>query len=146
MMNTRYQATVGILILLSGLLIPAALSAQEIVIESANPSEAEQGTILEVAINGDGFDKTVKEVKFLVHCEQPCADDTGGVAVNSFQVNNSKKITATVNVAAQAKLSSYDIALSTRGRGGKGTTYRFENLFTVKLRPNQQLLSCGEVT
>lgn len=145
-MNSRLHTIFGFMILLSGLPVPVALSAQEIVIESANPSEAEQGTILDVVINGDGFDKTVKEVKFLVHCEQPCADDTGGVVVNSFQVNSSKKITANVNVAAQAKLSSYDIAVATRGRGGKGTTYREENLFTVKLRPNQQLLSCGDVT
>ena len=142
-MNTRYHAIAGFLILLIGLLAPTALLAQEMVIESANPSEAEQGTAnLEVAINGDCFDKSVKEVKFLVSCEQPCPDDPGGVVVNSFRVNNSKKITAYIDVGAEAKLSSYDITVSSRGRGGKGTTYRGEGLFSVKLRPNQDLYDC----
>lgn len=145
-MNTRYHAIAGFLILLIGLLAPTALLAQEMVIESANPSEAEQGTAnLEVAINGDGFDKSVKEVKFLVSCEQPCPDDPGGVVVNSFRVNNSKKITAYIDIGAEAKLSSYDITVSSRGRGGKGTTYRGEGLFSVKLRPNQELLECHEI-
>ena len=43
-MNTRYHAIAGFLILLIGLLAPTALLAQEMVIESASPSEAEQGT------------------------------------------------------------------------------------------------------
>jgi len=145
-MNTRIHTKFGILMLLSMLVFPVATQAQEMSIDSADPSEAEQGTVnLDVVINGGGFDKTVKEVKFLVHCEQPCTDDSGGIVVNSFRVDNAKKITANLDVGAAAKLSGYDIAVRTRGRGGKGTTYRGENLFTVKLRPNQQLLSCGEL-
>jgi len=121
--------------------------AEVTAIDSASPNEVEQGTLATpVKITGAGFDRTVKEVKFLVHCdptpEEPCVDDTGGITVTGFTVKSSTEITATIDVSSTAKVGGFDIQTTTRGRGGKGTTYRSEQLFTVKLRGNQTLASC----
>ncbi|MFC1740144.1 hypothetical protein ACFL0N_01535 [Pseudomonadota bacterium] len=145
-MNTRHHAIVGILTLLLGFSFPGALLAQEMVIDSADPSEAEQGTSLPLNIIGSGFDNSVDKISFKLPCNKKSCPDSGDIIVNSFVVKNDKWIETHISISLEAPTKSFDIAVrSTRGRGGKGTTYRGEGLFTVKLRPNQELLSCGDV-
>jgi len=149
-MNNKHYRLAGISLLLLGLIVSNTLLAQDITILSASPEEAEQGTFAqEISITGSGFDKSVREVRFLVHCDPAspdCIDDPGGITVTGFSVRNSTKIAATIDVADNALVKSYDIAVTTRGRGGKGTTFRSaEALFTVKLRPNQELVMCDEL-
>jgi hypothetical protein len=145
-MNSRHQRLFGILVLLLGLIASHVALALDIVIESATPETAEQGTLaLDVTIAGTGFDNTVEDVQFLLPCTpEPCTGTPGGITVTKFKVRGSKKIIANINVSADAEVANFDIAM-TRGRGGKGTTFKGLNKFTVKLKPNQQLVSCDEI-
>ena len=151
-MNTRHHAIVGTLILMLGLISPGALLAQ-MVIESASPSEAEQGSKPIVRIAGTGFDSTIDQVKFILHCNKKNCPDTGDIFVKKFDLISDPEdpeviqyIDAEVEISQSAPAASFDITVrSSRGRGGKGTTYRGENKFTVKMRPNLELLSCNDV-
>ena len=132
-MNTRRHTNVGILILLLAA-CNIALAAPPVRIESATPSEAEQGTSLSVEIEGSGFDTedgAVTAVRFLL---PDCTEEdrslcpTGDVIVDEYSVPGRKKIIATIRVLDSAKVAPRDIEVQmTRGRGGKGTT-----LFSVK--------------
>jgi hypothetical protein len=156
-MNTKIHTMVGILIILPGLVFPAALLAQEtgMTVTGANPHEGEQGAGLEgdplpVEISGTGFDDTVDKVSFKLPCNKKNCPDSEDITVESFEVvDDAEKgtfIRAKIRISLSAPTKSFDIAVrSTRGRGGKGTTYKGEGLFTVKLRPNQELLSCSDV-
>lgn len=146
-MNSKHHRLIGILILLLGMAAAHAVLAEVTSIVSASPNVAEQGTLgLPVTIKGSGFDKTVKEVKFLLSCAtEPCADTEGGITVTGFKVDTEDTVTATIDVSATAELGDFYIAMATRGRGGKGTTFKSGNLFTVELRPNQQLVMCDEI-
>lgn len=146
-MNFKHYNLTGILFLLLTLIPAPTVLAQDITIDSADPSSTEQGTFGQpISIKGSGFDKSVREVKFLVHCDQtsedPCFDDTGGITVTGFKVNTPTEITAIIDVSDTAKVGGFDIQMRTRGRGGKGTTFRSEELFTIKLRGNQTLATC----
>jgi hypothetical protein len=146
-MNSKHHSLIGILILLLGLVASHVALAEVTSIDSASPDVAEQGRLdLPVTIKGSGFDKTVKEVKFLLPCApEPCAGTNGGITVTGFTVDAEDTITATIDVSATAEPGDFFIAMATRGRGGKGTTFKSANLFTVKLRPNQQLVLCDEL-
>lgn len=146
-MNFKHYNLTGILFLLLTLIPAPTVLAQDITIDSADPSSTEQGTFGQpISIRGSGFDKSVKEVKFLIHCEEAnCVDDPGGIMVTGFSIISDKEITATIDVSESARLSQFDVAMSTRGRGGKGTTFRSAAIFEVTLRPNQQLVLCDEL-
>ena len=146
-MNSKHHRLIGILILLLGLVASYTVLAEVTSITSANPDSAAQGALAEpIKIKGSGFDKTVKEVKFLLPCTgEFCTGADGGITVTNFKVIDAENITATIDVSDTAELGSFYIAMTIRGRGGKGTTFKSANLFTVELRPNQTLVSCDEI-
>ena len=147
-MNSKHHRLIGILILLLGLVASHLALAQDIVIKSATPNTAEQGTLaLDVTIAGTGFDNTVEDVQFLLPCDpEPCIGTQAGITVTKFKVRGSKKIIANINVSADAEVANFDIAV-TRGRGGKGTTFKSEApLFTVyKLPSNLVKVPCDDM-
>jgi hypothetical protein len=102
----------------------ATTQAQEVQVNSANPSSAEQGTVdLDVEISGSGFDRSA-DVKFF----PTGTSDPGGINVKKVKVRGSKKIIATIDVDPEAVVDDFDIEISLlRGRRGRGTT-----LFSVK--------------
>ena len=109
--------------------------AQDVQVNSANPSSAEQGTFdLDVEIAGKGFDNSAA-VDFFV----TGTTDTVGITVKKVKVRGPKKIIATINISDTAETTlDFDIAVRlSGGRGGKGTT-----LFSVKQKqvgPAQEL-------
>ena len=126
-MNNRYHRFIGTFISLLGLAIcHAALAGPPVKVNSAEPAEAPQDTTLVVTINGSGFDTTpgaIEAINFLLPCVTNCTD-TGGVTVRpGWVVHSSKKISATIDITAEAVVEFRDIEVQmTRGRGGKGTT------------------------
>lgn len=102
--------------------------AQDVQVNSADPSSAEQGTVdLEVEISGNGFDNSAA-VQFLV----TGTTNPGGITVTNVKVRGPKKLFATINVDEGATVDEFDIEVSlSRGRKGKGTT-----LFSVLAKPN----------
>lgn len=106
--------------------VPTA-SAQDIVVTSAEPPEAEQGTVnLDVTINGSGFGKGARAAFLVTGTENP-----GGVIVNRTTFVNSKKLIANIDVAVDAVVSGFDIKVTLQGRTGKGI-----DCFSVKERSN----------
>jgi len=150
-MNRKHLNLTGVLAVLLALAAVQTSQAQDIGIDidSAEPNTTEQGTFGQaISIKGDGFDNSVREVRFLVHCDPQdpnCVDDPGGITVTGFSVNSATEIAATIDVSDSARLSKFDIAITTRGRGGKGTTFRSAAIFEVTLRPNQQLVQCDDI-
>lgn len=106
----------GVAIALSG--FPSALMAQNVQVTSATPSSGPQGTInLNVAIGGNGFKKGARAIFFLSG-----TTSTDGIAVNSTAFNASNQVTANINIAATATISTFDVVVqNTDGRSGKGT-------------------------
>jgi len=146
-MNIKYCRLTSVFFFVLGLAASNTALGQDIVIDSANPNELDQGMLAQdIDIGGNGFDKTVKQVQFLLHCDpgdSSCTDDPGGITVNSFKVNSSKKITANIDISDTAVAGNFDIAVTTRGRGGKGTTFRSAvKLFSVRTKPNETLVNC----
>jgi len=147
-MNIKHFRLTSIFFLVLGLATSNPVLAQDIEINSASPDLGEQGSInLHITIKGKGFGKSVKQIRFLLHCEAgdtACIDnpDPGGITVNSFKVDDSETITTSIDIAETAVVAGFDIAMTTRGRGGKGTTFRSAELFSVKLRGNQTFASC----
>lgn len=85
-------------------------------VASALPSEAEQGTTLDVAINGSGFDRGS-----LAHWERNGAADPR-VRVNSTRFVKSTQLVANLTISLDAEVSRYDIAVVTAlGKKGIGT-------------------------
>lgn len=110
------------------MLLPAAVSAQQVQVTSATPSEAPQGTIsLDVTVAGNGFDSSA-QVEFLI----TGTTMTGGVEVRKVKVTGPKKLVATIDVADSAVINKFDIQVSlSSGRKGKGTS-----LFAVLAKTN----------
>lgn len=145
-MNNAYRQLTHISLLILGLAFLNIASAQEMVIESANPPDAEQGSSNKpVDIIGSGFDGTVIDVRFILHCNKKNCPDTGDIVVNNFEVDSETLIKTDISVLLEAPIADYDITVtSSRGRGGKGTTYKGVNKFSVKIRPTATLVPCDE--
>ena len=144
-MKIMHLNLTSIFLIALALTVPNMVLAQEdIVINSADPSSAEQGAPnLPVEISGTGFDNTITDVKFILHCNKKNCTDTGDIVVNNWARTDSTLITADITVLPTAPIASFDIVMKTsRGRGGKGTTYKGINKFSVKVRPNQAVVSC----
>jgi Tol biopolymer transport system component len=107
---------------LSGAL-PLAEGQQEIVVSSADPPAAPQGTInLNVTIKGKGFKKGAQASFFVTGTEKP-----DGVRVNSTTFISPGELRANIDVTDSATVASYDIQVANSdGRTGKGI-----ELFTV---------------
>lgn len=92
-------------------------------VTSALPSEAPQGTTLDVQINGSGFDQGS-----VAHWERNGAVDPR-VHVNSTRFIKSTQLVANLTITLDAEVSPYDIVVMTRaGKKGIGT-----EKFTVRL-------------
>ena len=99
---------------------PPFLAAQDIiVVESANPPAAEQGTVnLDVEIKGSGFGRG-GAAKFFV--SGTGFTDPGGIMVNSTTFKGPNRLIANITVASGATISKFDIQVSSsNGRIGKG--------------------------
>ena len=144
-MNTRLHAIVGSLILLLGITHQGALMAQDMTVISANPSHGEQGeSNVPIDIVGTGFDESIDKVSFKLPCNKKTCPDSDDITVMVIKIEPTL-IQAQINISETAPTATFDIAVrSTRGRGGKGTTYKGEGLFTVKLRPNQDIYACDD--
>jgi hypothetical protein len=92
-------------------------------VTSALPSEAPQGTTLDVQINGSGFDRGS-----LAHWERDGATDPR-VHVNSTRFVKSTQLIANLTITLDAEVSAYDVVVVTAaGKKGIGT-----ERFTVRL-------------
>jgi hypothetical protein len=92
-------------------------------VTSTLPSEAEQGTTLDVEINGSGFDQGS-----LAHFERNGAADSR-VRVNSTRFVKSAQLVANLTIALDAEVSPYDVVVITAaGKKGIGTEQ-----FTVRV-------------
>ena len=145
-MRIKYFRLTSIFFFILGLAASNTALGQDMVISAASPESGEQGTPgLDVIIVGSGFDDTVDEVMFILHCGKRSCPDTGDIVVNEFQVLNSGEIATNIDILDTAQVAGFDIVLrSTRGRGGKGTTFKGENKFSVKIKPNQSLVNCDK--
>jgi hypothetical protein len=117
LVKPRRFALVGLaaLAVISLGVLPSAL-AQTITVDSANPAEAEQGTVnLDVTITGSGFAKGARAAFLVTGTENP-----GGVIVNRTTFVNSKQLIANIDVAVDAVVSGFDIKVTVQGRTGKG--------------------------
>ena len=104
--------------------------AQEVQVNSADPSSALQGTVdLDVEIKGSGFDNSAAVDFFVTGTTNP-----GGIIVKKIKVRGPKKIIVTIDVDSGADVADFDIQVRlSGGRNGKGTT-----LFSVKQKPGQE--------
>jgi hypothetical protein len=85
-------------------------------VTSALPSEAPQGTTLDVQINGSGFDQGSK-----ANFERNGASDPR-VHVNSTRFVKSTQLVANLTITLDAEVSPYDVAvLTATGKKGIGT-------------------------
>lgn len=146
-MKNAHLKLMSLFLLMGGFAFPAVSLAQEMVIDLADPASGEQGASnYAVDIIGSGFDETVTEVRFILNCGKKNCPDTGDIVVNQFNVETPTRISTNINILENAAVAKFDIAVrSSRGRGGKGTTYFGLKAFTVKVRPNQDLASCTDV-
>ncbi len=109
---------------------PPFLAAQDIVVESADPPAAEQGTVnLDVEIKGSGFERGAA-AKFFVSGTD--FTDPGGITVNSTTFKGRARLIANITVAEGATISKFDIQVQSNGRIGKGI-----ELFQVNAKTNQ---------
>jgi hypothetical protein len=115
------------LFIITPLLLSGVALAQDPQVNSANPSTALQGTELDVEIAGTGFDNSAAVDFFVTGTTDP-----GGITVKKVKVRGSKKIIATIAIAAEAEATDFDIEVRlSRGRTGKGT-----ELFKVQQNDN----------
>jgi len=98
----------------------------EVIVGSADPSTADQGTFsLPVKITGSGFKEGAS-----VHFLQAGTKKGGGVSVNSVLFVSGSELLATIDVAVDAVVGDYDIEVRvSRGRKGKGSTKLFTVIF-----------------
>ena len=115
--------------------IPSTDAQSQVLVTSADPASAPQGTIsLDVTVNGNGFDSTAA-VNFLV----TGTTNPGGITVKKVAVRGSKKLIATIEIAATAVVTNFDIEVQlSGGRKGKGTS-----LFAVLSKPNSDPCAVG---
>ena len=114
---------------LVGLLFFAAPSySEEIQVDSADPSSAEQGTYdLVVTVGGDNFGADPKVDFFVKNTADP-----GGITVKKVKRQGPKTLKVTIDVAPDAQTElDFDIRVQSRGRTGKGT-----ELFRVLKKTN----------
>ena len=119
-MNTRHGTRISLFTLLVVCLLGAGVAyAQKVQVKSADPSEAEQGTVnLDVTISGNGFDNGSNATFLVSGSENP-----GGVTVHNTQFVNSRKLVANITIDEGAVIGGFDIEVTTaRGRRGKGNT------------------------
>ena len=104
-------------LLLSWAAMPSRLMAQ-IQVTSSTPSAAPQGTVnLNVTIGGSGFKKGATSAFYVTGTTDP-----GGVTVNSTTFIGSTQLTANINVAGNADISTFDtVVKNPDGRTGKGS-------------------------
>src|ERR1035437_6511875 len=97
-------------------LSPSAF-AQNVSVTSATPNNGPQGTLnLNVVIAGKGFAKGARAAFYLTGTTNPA-----GIAVNSTTFSGATQVTANINIADTATISSFDIVVTnTTGRSGKG--------------------------
>jgi hypothetical protein len=135
-MKNAHLRLIRIFIITMALLATHSAPAQEVLVTSADPAEALQGTLdLEVTIGGSGFDNSAA-VEFLV----TGTTDPGGIIVKNVKVRGPKKIIVNVDVLDDAEVADFDIEVQmSGGRGGKGTT-----LFSVQAKPKQNIVNCDE--
>jgi hypothetical protein len=108
--------------------LPIGTAQAQVTVSSASPSSAPQGTVaLSVEIAGSGFDSSA-QVAFLV----TGTTNSGGITVRKVVARGSRKLIATIDIAADAVIDQFDIEVTLSGnRKGKGTT-----LFTVQPKGN----------
>jgi len=126
-MNIQNQKFFPILtLLLLSLLAGTNVQAKVIVVDLADPSTADQGTLsLPVTITGSGFEKGAS-VQFL----QAGTKKGGGISVNSVRFVSESELLANIDVAVDAVVGDYDIEVRiSRGRKGKGSTKLFTVIF-----------------
>ena len=120
--NDRLKAILIIGLALGfGFTISVVSAAPPIAVTSAEPDNAEQGTInLTVKINGRGFDNNM-DVKFCrSETNDTCVDGGVDVQPGSVKFINPKQLEVTVNVGLEAVIGKFDIeaiSLSSRRRG-----------------------------
>jgi hypothetical protein len=110
----RHAAAMWILGLLLAA-VPAA--AQPVAVSSADPNFGEQESVgLQVRVKGKGFASGAR-AEFLLD-----DNSTGGITVTSTSVVSSTELLATVDIAAGASLSLFDIrVVNLSGRTGRGS-------------------------
>ncbi len=108
-------AIVGMILVSSAWL---TVAAQEIEVNSADPSVAAQGTVnLNVTIKGKGFRRGAV-ARFLV---TGTAANTGGITVNATTFVGPNEVIANIDVSDTAELAKFDIEVQNAdGRTGKG--------------------------
>ena len=127
MKSRMHRIRTYLFLILLGITCMATTQAQEVQVNSANPTSAEQGTLdLDVEISGRGFDNSAVVEFFPTGTSVP-----GGINVKKVKVRGSKKIIATIDVDSEAVVDDFDIEISlSSGRRGRGST-----LFSVKKKP-----------
>jgi len=97
---------------------PAPAVAQDIQVNTADPSSAPQGTVnLNVTIKGKGFKRGASARFFVTTTTNP-----GGVTVRSTSFVSPSQLVANIDVALDATTASFDIEVENAdGRTGKGT-------------------------
>jgi len=117
-MNIRILRSISIFTLILGLAASQLALAQTVVVNSADPASAVQGTdTLDVTIGGKGFARDAV-VEFVL--KGPKNADHQDIAVNETRIPRRNKIIANITVPLLATAGEYDIVV--RSRGGKGTT------------------------
>jgi hypothetical protein len=114
---------------------PFGVSHAQVKVTAATPSSTVQGTVsLDVVVSGSGFDSTSTTQFFVAGTTNP-----GGITVKKTTFRNSREVVATIDVADQAVIASFDIQVTlSSGRKGKGTT-----LFTVQSKTSDPCAVAG---
>lgn len=110
----RYAVAMWVLGLLLAA-VPAA--AQPVAVSSADPNFGEQESVgLQVRVKGKGFNQGAR-AEFLLD-----DNSSGGISVTSTTVVSSTELVATIDIAAGASLSFFDIrVVNLNGRTGRGS-------------------------
>ncbi len=96
---------------------PVPAVAQDIQVNSAEPSSAPQGTVnLNVTIKGKGFKRGAVAQFFVTG-----SNNTGGISVNSTSFVSPSELVANIDVTDTAEIAKFDIQVQADGRTGKGT-------------------------
>lgn len=133
------------LLVLGLLAMQLALAAppEKVLVTGASPDSALQGEALDVVVSGSGFGPG-STVRYLVGGTK----DDSQINVNSVVYNPDGTLTTSIQVAAGALVTDYDIEVkSLSGRRGKGTTL-FAVLFNDNNaggRNNPDTISCDEL-
>ncbi len=106
---------IPLLLVVFAALVP--LAAQDVVVSSADPNTASQGTInLNVTVSGKGFKRGAQARWKVTGTEDP-----GGVTVNSTTYVNPNKVVANIDVTDTAVISKFDVEVqNSDGRNGEG--------------------------